>query len=228
MNVSVPSSTCGRNASCCALLKRCTSSRNSTVGCAATALCCASATASRMSLMPACTADSAMKRALERSAIRRASVVLPVPGGPHRISECGWPEAIASYSGLPGASRCVWPTNSSIRRGRMRSASGRQSLSPSASASGCCGELRLAMICALRLRLRRTDHVHAGRRLELQLGRIDARVALAVLKVQLHGLAQPVLDHHAQQLVVGKAELGMAEIRLGAARLDADPVQAIV
>ena len=32
MKVSVPSSTYGRNVSCCALLKRCTSSRNSTVG----------------------------------------------------------------------------------------------------------------------------------------------------------------------------------------------------
>ena len=61
MNVSVPSSTCGRNASCCALLKRCTSSRNSTVGSPPAAACCACATASRMSLMPACTADSAMK-----------------------------------------------------------------------------------------------------------------------------------------------------------------------
>ena len=144
MNVSVPSSTCGKNASCWALLKRCTSSRNSTVGWPSAATCCACATASRMSLIPACTAESEMKCALERAAISRASVVLPVPGGPQRISECSAPLAIACYSGLPAASRCVWPTNSSSRRGRMRSASGRQPRAPSGRSEGCMG-LRWAM-----------------------------------------------------------------------------------
>ena len=58
-------------------------------------------------------------------AMRRASVVLPVPGGPQRIIECSWPRSSACRSGLPGASRCSCPTNSSSVRGRMRSASGR-------------------------------------------------------------------------------------------------------
>ena len=126
MNTSVPSSTCGRKLSCWALLKRCTSSRNSMVGWPAAATWRARATASRMSLMPACTAESAMNSASQAAAISRASVVLPVPGGPHRIIECRARAAMASYSGLPGASSCRWPTYSSSTRGRMRSASGRQ------------------------------------------------------------------------------------------------------
>ncbi len=49
---------------------------------------CARSTASRMSLTPDSTADNAMNSAWKASAISRASVVLPTPGGPHRIIEC--------------------------------------------------------------------------------------------------------------------------------------------
>ena len=54
-----------------------------------------------------------MNSALNASAISRAIVVLPEPGGPHRIIECGLPAANATASGLPGASRCRWPMTSS-------------------------------------------------------------------------------------------------------------------
>ena len=57
-------------------------------------------------------------------ATRWASVVFPLPGGPQKIIEPGTPRSIASRSGLPGASRCSCPTNSSSVRGRMRAASG--------------------------------------------------------------------------------------------------------
>src|SRR6266436_616960 len=90
-----PRSTKGRNASCCALLKRWTSSTNRMVcrpDCASAASACA--TASRMSLTPASTAEMERKSALNASAISRASVVLPVPGGPQRIIECGLPEVV--------------------------------------------------------------------------------------------------------------------------------------
>ena len=104
MKVSVPSSTYGRNVSCCALLKRCTSSRNSTLRRPRSARAVrARSTASRMSLTPAMTAESCMNSASARRAISRASVVLPVPGGPQRISECSWPFSSAWRSGLPGA-----------------------------------------------------------------------------------------------------------------------------
>ena len=101
MNVSKPCSTNGRNASCCALLKRCTSSTNRIVArpyCSRASS--ARATASRMSLTPASTAEIAMNSALNASAMRRASVVLPTPGGPHRIIECGLPEANATAQRL--------------------------------------------------------------------------------------------------------------------------------
>ena len=125
MKVSSPRSTKGRKASCCALLKRCTSSTNRIVwrpDCASVAS--ARATASRMSLTPASTAEMAMKSALNASAISRASVVLPEPGGPQRIIECSLPDANATASGLPSPSRWRWPTTASMLFGRSRSASG--------------------------------------------------------------------------------------------------------
>ena len=227
MKVSVPSSTCGRNASCCALLKRCTSSRNSTVGCPSAADCCACATASRMSLMPACTADSAMKRASERSAISRASVVLPVPGGPHRINECGWPAAIACVQRLARGQQ-MGLADELLERARPHAIRQRP---PVLAALG--ERQRLLRRIALGhggagYRLWRADDVHAGRRLELQFGRRDARIALAAREIELHRLPEPIIDQHAREPIVGKAELGMTEVRFGAARLDADPVQAVV
>ena len=64
---------------------------------------CARSTASRMSLTPPSTAEIAMNCASKASAISRASVVLPTPGGPHRIIECSRPDSNATRSGLPGA-----------------------------------------------------------------------------------------------------------------------------
>ena len=127
MKQTVPSSTYGRKASCCALLKRCTSSRKSTVRRPLPArICCACSTAARTSFTPAITADSARNSESQVFATRRASVVLPVPGGPHRIIECRLRPSSKRRSGLPGASRCDWPMNSSRLAGRMRSASGRK------------------------------------------------------------------------------------------------------
>ena len=54
----------------------------------------------------------------------RASVVLPVPGGPQRISEWSRPSSSARRSTLPGPMRCSWPTTRPACAGRIRSASG--------------------------------------------------------------------------------------------------------
>ena len=60
-----------------------------------------------------------------RRASRRASVVLPVPGAPQRISEgSGPPPSTSLRTSRPSPTRCPWPTNSSSVRGRIRSASG--------------------------------------------------------------------------------------------------------
>src|SRR5205823_620996 len=76
------------------------------------------------------------KRACVRSAMMRASVVLPVPGGPHRMMDWSKSRSIASRSGLPGASRSSWPTNSSNVRGRTRSASGARTVFFGGTSSG--------------------------------------------------------------------------------------------
>ena len=81
-----PASTRGRKASCCALLNRWISSTKTIVRWPierrrATA----SAITALMSLMPAITALNGTKRARVAAAMTRASVVFPVPGGPHKI-----------------------------------------------------------------------------------------------------------------------------------------------
>ncbi len=75
-----PASTRGRNASCCALLKRWISSTNTMVRRPVRRRrSCAAAITSRISLMPDSTALNGTKDACVRSAMSRASVVLPVP-----------------------------------------------------------------------------------------------------------------------------------------------------
>ena len=86
----------------------------------------ASATTSRSSFTPGEHGGERDEvRARWRCARSRASVVLPLPGGPHRMSECepARLDHLAQHAarGRAGAS---WPTNSSSVRGRMRSASG--------------------------------------------------------------------------------------------------------
>ena len=58
------------------------------------------------------------------SAMTRASVVLPLPGGPEKITDGRRSASMARRRSLPGARMCSWPTNSSSERGRMRVASG--------------------------------------------------------------------------------------------------------
>ena len=53
------------------------------------------------------TADSAMNSASKASAISRASVVLPTPGGPHRIIECGFARFEGEPQRLAGAEQML-------------------------------------------------------------------------------------------------------------------------
>ena len=128
-----PVSTRGRKASCCALLKRWISSTNRIVRRPdSRRAASASAITALMSLMPDRTALKAMKWARVTVAIRRATVVLPLPGGPQRMIDCRASRSMAARNGRPGASRSRWPTISSKVRGRIRSASG----APTAGGSG--------------------------------------------------------------------------------------------
>ena len=83
ISVISPDSTAGSSASCCALLKRWISSRKRIVFWPlAPSRSVASAITRRTSPIPTCTADSSSKWACVVWATIRASVVLPVPGGP--------------------------------------------------------------------------------------------------------------------------------------------------
>jgi hypothetical protein len=103
----------------------------------------ASAITRLISLMPESTALKAMNSERVSRAINRASVVLPQPGGPHRIIEPISSRAICVRSGLPGPSSASWPTNSSIVRGRMRSASGRSASDSSSRGPGWANKLTI-------------------------------------------------------------------------------------
>ena len=60
-------------------------------------------------LTPAFSADMATSRRLPDADTMEAMVVLPVPGGPHRMSDIGASPSTSRRSGDPGASRWSWP-----------------------------------------------------------------------------------------------------------------------
>jgi peptidase E len=91
------------------------------------------------SALPAATALSSSNAASALVATMRASVVLPVPGGPCRIIEKGRPCSMATRSAEPSPRTCSWPTSSARVLGRMRAGSGE----PGGSGAGpppCCWE----------------------------------------------------------------------------------------
>ncbi len=119
-----PASTCGKKASCCARLKRCTSSTNTMVRNPCARARSARVITSLISLMPLITAEKGTNSDLVFRAMIRASVVFPQPGGPHSSREPKSSRSICVRSGFPGPSRSSCPMNSSSVRGRMRSARG--------------------------------------------------------------------------------------------------------
>ncbi len=118
-------STPGSRASCWALVKRCTSSTNSTVSSPDVASRWRAASmAARTSLTPAVTAETSTKARWVCLLRMLAMVVLPVPGGPHSSRDIGWSPSTRRRSGDPGASSCSWPARSSRVSGRIRTANG--------------------------------------------------------------------------------------------------------
>ena len=84
----------------------------------------ACASTRRTSATPVCTAESSTKSALVLWATIRASVVLPLPGGPKKIMDGTRSEAIARRRPLSGPTTSAWPSNWSRVCGRSRWASG--------------------------------------------------------------------------------------------------------
>ena len=83
----VPSSITGRNRSCCARLKRWISSTNSSVPCPVSRRARAASNTFLRSATPEKIAEICSKCSSVASASSRATVVLPVPGGPQNTSE---------------------------------------------------------------------------------------------------------------------------------------------
>ena len=124
-SVTVAFSTCGSTASCWPLLKRWISSMKRMVRLSPSRRRSrARSTTLRRSATPALVALTASKVALVAPAISAASVVLPLPGGPQRMSDGTSPASTARRSTVPAPMARCWPTNSSNVRGRIRVASG--------------------------------------------------------------------------------------------------------
>ena len=86
-STTVPSSITGRNESCCARLNRCTSSTNNSVPLPISRRARAASKTFFKSATPENTAEICSKCSSVASANSRATVVLPVPGGPQKISD---------------------------------------------------------------------------------------------------------------------------------------------
>ena len=135
IRVTVPSSTAGSSASCWPRLKRWISSTKSSVPRPSRRRAAASANAWRRAWTPCPTADTGTSSSPPAAASRRPIVVLPVPGGPHRMADRTVPAAAMAAIGPSPSTRCACPTTSASVRGRIRSASGRSGAAASSPAA---------------------------------------------------------------------------------------------
>ena len=124
INVINPLSTCGKNASCWALLNRWISSTNRIVLSPRFQFWRACSITCSTSFFPLVTADNSMNSAFTSRAIIRANVVFPVPGGPHNIKLTGSPFLTIRLNNSPSPSKWLCPITSSSVCGLICSASG--------------------------------------------------------------------------------------------------------
>ena len=115
-SVIVPSSITGRKASCWARLKRWISSTKSKVPLPPSRRPRAASNTFLRSATPEKIALICSKPRSTAPASRRATVVLPVPGGPQKIRLPSEPEATSRVSAPSGPVRCSWPATSAERR----------------------------------------------------------------------------------------------------------------
>ena len=107
---------------------------------------------------------SARRRGLVSPASSRATVVLPVPGGPQKIIEPSEPERISRVSAPSSPVRCSWPTTSARFFGRSRSASGAAVRALTGSSAPKRSAIRYLSVCRSSLPSRSTvkRHQRAG------------------------------------------------------------------
>src|SRR6516164_9198447 len=121
----VPSSITGKNESCCARLKRWISSTNRSVPCPSSRRRCASSNTLFRSAMPVKIAEICSKCRSVACANSRATVVLPLPGGPQNTRLPSERASSMRVSAPSRPSRWFCPTTSLSFCGRSLSASGR-------------------------------------------------------------------------------------------------------
>ena len=232
MKVNRPDSTCGRKASCCALLKRCTSSTKTMVRAARRA----------RGLGPLDRLADVLHAGQHRRQHdevahppHRPSAApawsCPRPAGPTGSSNAAAPIRRPRAAACPGPSRCGWPITSSSVRGRRRSASGtlasarRRGVRPAGDRLGV--EQRLLRVHApARLLL---DHVGAGRRHEAEARRPAApTLAAYCAELQQRALAEAVEDLHRRQLLAAKADAHRLERAVLLPRRGLHPVEAVL
>ena len=170
---------------------------------------CACSTASRMSFTPPSTALMVMNCASKASAISRAMVVLPVPGGPHRMQQCGWPDSKAMRSGMPAPSRCCWPmTSPSVSAAGARPAAdavaARLVASHAASRKRSAGAAACSQPPCVGAA---TADVGAGGGLNWKVPPGSAGLTSTLLNVDHRALAEAVEDFQRGQRVALKADL---------------------
>ena len=124
ISVIEPSSITGRKESCCARLKRWISSTNRSVPCPCERRMRAASKIFFNSATPVWIAESCTNVSLREAPMRRATVVLPLPGGPQKIIEPSEGAASRRVSAPFGPVRCSWPETSASVIGLSRSASG--------------------------------------------------------------------------------------------------------
>ncbi len=140
----VPSSITGRKESCCARLKRWISSTKSSVPCPISRRARAASNTFLRSPTPEKIAEICSKCRSVARAKSRATVVLPVPGGPQNTSEPSVRVSSKRVSAPCGPSKWSWPTTSLSCVGRSLSASGRGASRSSPAAANRLAPLRLA------------------------------------------------------------------------------------
>src|SRR6202049_3429157 len=101
----------------------------------------------RRSATPALAALTASNVAPLAPAMSTASVVLPLPGGPQRISDGTSPASTARRNTVPMPIARCWPTNSSKVRGRIRVACGACRAGSGASCVGRSGSAPKSELC---------------------------------------------------------------------------------
>ena len=157
-----------------------------------------------------------MNSASKAFAISRARVVLPTPGGPHRIIECGLPDSKREAQRLARAEQVLLADHFVERLRAQRLGERRGGLAP-------CAKRSRGRSFSIRLGRRRPSA--ASKR---NSSRVDLRVALEVGEAQARGLAEVSVSSIACRPSCAEAHAHALEAGVALLRLGFEPFQAVL